>query len=269
MDKVKILPVKSDIVFRLFFADERNLEYLTSFLKSVLRLPDDDYDKIEITDPNLLPEYIGDKLAVIDVKLRTKNGKIIHIEIQLQVTQEMRERIIFYDAKLITEQLGSGDKYKLIQKVISIIITDEDLIKNSSNYHHRFTFYDPETRVEFSDIIEIHSLELSKLPDGTDGTELYDWASFIAAENEEELIMAAERNPNVKEAVVVLRKLSADEQARDMYERREKALRDIDSRERHAEQKGIEKGRAEGRAEIIAQIKKGKSLDDILNENDS
>jgi len=59
--------------------------------------------------------------------------------------------------------------------------------KNSSRYHHRFTFYDQEAGVEFSDIIEIHSLELNKLPDRTDGTELYDWAKFINAESEEEL----------------------------------------------------------------------------------
>ena len=53
--------------------------------------------------------------------------------------------------------------------------------------------------------------------------------------------MVAARNPKVKKAVVTLQRLSADEQARDLYERREKAMRDIDSRERWAY--------AEGRAE--------------------
>jgi hypothetical protein len=36
MDKKNILPVKSDVIFRLFFADERNVEFLVSFLKSAL-----------------------------------------------------------------------------------------------------------------------------------------------------------------------------------------------------------------------------------------
>ena len=71
MDKVKFLPVKSDVVFRLFFADEKNVDFLTGFLKSVLQLPEDEYKEIEIADPYLLPDYIGDKLAVIDVKLHT------------------------------------------------------------------------------------------------------------------------------------------------------------------------------------------------------
>jgi len=243
----KILPVKSDVIFRMFFADERNLDLLTGFLKSVLRLPDDEYSEIVITDPYLLPEYVGDKLAIIDVKLHTKSRKIIHIEIQLHITPEMRERIVFYDAKLITEQLGSGGKYHTIQKVVSIIITDEELIQSSPRYHHRFVFYDFEAGVEFSDIIEIHTLELKKLPERDDGTELYDWAKFIAAESEEDLEMVAEMNPQIQKAVVKLRELSADERARDMYERREKAMRDIDSRERWARAEGKAEGKAEER----------------------
>jgi len=52
MDKKEFLPVKSDIIFRLFFADERNENFLICFLKSVLRLPEDDYNEIEIADPS-------------------------------------------------------------------------------------------------------------------------------------------------------------------------------------------------------------------------
>ncbi len=53
MDDKRILPVKSDIIFRLFFADERNREFLVAFLKSVLRVPEEDYSEIEIVDPHL------------------------------------------------------------------------------------------------------------------------------------------------------------------------------------------------------------------------
>jgi len=168
------------------------------------------------------------------VKLRTSSKKIIHIEIQLSVTPELKERIIYYDAKLIAEQIKSGGDYTVIKKVISIVITDEKLIKNSERYHHRFTFYDREAGVELSDIIEIHTLELMKLPPTADGTELYDWAKFIAAESEEEMNMVAERNPQVGKAVVTFRELTASERTRDLYERREKARRDIASQKRWA-----------------------------------
>jgi predicted transposase/invertase (TIGR01784 family) len=234
MDKSMFLPVKSDIIFRLFFADERNEEFLVSLLKSILRLPEDDYNEIEIADPHLLREFEGDKLAVIDVKLYTKTRKVIHIEIQLKVAEELKNRIILYNSRLITEQIGSGQEYGVIHKVVSIVITDEDLIPFSPRYHHRFTFYDPEAEVEFSDIMEIHSIELKKLPEDNDGTALYDWARFIAAESEEEMDKAAERNEEVKKAMVKYRELTADEQTRDLYERREKARRDQSMYERWA-----------------------------------
>jgi len=249
----KILPVKNDVIFRLFFADERNVDFLKSFLKSVLKLPDEDYNEITIIDPHLLPEYTGDKLSVIDVKLRTKSGKIVHIEIQLKVTPEMKNRIIFYDAKLITEQLGKSERYETIQQVISIIITEEKLIKESAGYHHRFTFYDSSSKIEFSDIIEIYTLELGKLPDLADGTQLYDWAKLIAAETEEELNMIAERNPEVKPATVKILELSGDELVRDRYERQLKAERDLNMWKRFMESEGWAKGEAEGRTKGEAE----------------
>jgi len=226
-DKIRvILPVKSDVVFRLFFADERDTNDLVKFLKAVVRLPEDDYNEIEIADPHLLREFDGDKLAIIDVKLHTKSKKTIHIEIQLRVTPELKERIVYYGSKLITEQLGKGNDYDTIKKVISIVITEEPLIADSPKYHHRFVMYDQEAGIEFSDLLEIHTLELNKLPLTADGTELYDWAKFINAETEEELDMLAERNPQFQPTIVKLRELSADEKARDLYERREKARRD-------------------------------------------
>ena len=54
MQKRTILPIKSDVIFRLFYADERNQEFLISLLKSILRLPDEDYNRIDIADPHLL-----------------------------------------------------------------------------------------------------------------------------------------------------------------------------------------------------------------------
>ena len=262
-DKIRvILPVKSDVVFRLFFADERDTNDLIRFLKAVVRLPEDDYNEIEIADPHLLREFDGDKLAIIDVKLHTKSKKTIHIEIQLRVTPELKERIIYYGSKLITEQLGKGNDYDTIKKVISIVITEEPLIADSPKYHHRFVMFDQEARIEFSDLLEIHTLELSKLPLNADGTELYDWAKFINAETEEELDMLAERNPQFQPTIVKLRELSADEKARDLYERREKARRDHNMFIRAAREEGREKRETE----IVQRLKSLGLSDDVIRQ---
>jgi predicted transposase/invertase (TIGR01784 family) len=239
-------PVKRDIVFRIFFADERNEEELLGFLKSILRLPDDEYDSIKITDPHLLPDYIDEKDTIIDVKLKTKSGKTIHIEMQIKVPATMRNRIIFYSSKLISEQIGCGDDYGEIKQAISIVITSGNLIPDSNDYYHRFVYYDSNSGTEFTDLTEIHTIELGKLPTEPDGTGRYDWAKFIDAETEEELDMIAERNPEIGKARVKLVKLSAEEEVRYRIEREERARRDFRMYMNDAKEEGFAEGKAEG-----------------------
>jgi len=231
MDK-KFLSPKSDLIFKLLFGDARSNEILTAFLKAVLRLPEDDYDEVTIVNPFLLQEYDGDKLGILDVKIKTKSKKIIDIEIQVKPTTEMKERVLFYSSKMITEQVGSGGKFQKIKRVISIIITDYALITESGKYHHRFTLYDYENDVEFTDIIEVNTLELTKIPQAEDGTELWNWLKFLSAEREEDLNMIAEKSPQVKKAVVRLMELSKDEKTRMLYESRQKLEWDYQARER-------------------------------------
>ena len=230
MDRI-FLPVKSDIIFKLFFADKRNIEFLTDFLKSALSIPAEEYDEIIIIDPHLKREHPTDKLGIIDVKLKTVSGKTIHIEIQVAPMPFMRERIAFYDAKMIIEQIGKSDRYETIKQVISIIISEDEFITKSPKYHHRFTMYDKLNDVELTDIVEVHTLELCKIKTGTDNSRLCYWMEFIKAEEEIELEAVAQRDPLIKKAVARLMELSADEQTRMLYELREKERMDNKTRE--------------------------------------
>ncbi|MCL2103323.1 MAG: Rpn family recombination-promoting nuclease/putative transposase, partial [Syntrophorhabdaceae bacterium] len=42
-----------DFVFRLIFGDQRNVDILSAFLRSVLDIPNDEYDHLTIVDPYL------------------------------------------------------------------------------------------------------------------------------------------------------------------------------------------------------------------------
>jgi hypothetical protein len=99
--------------------------------------------------------------------------------------------------------------------------------------------------VELTDLTEIHTVELRKLPPKPDGTALYDWAELIAAETEEKMETIVERNPQMRETVVKLWKLSAEEEARELLELREKQRRDEATAMRWAREQGEEKARAE------------------------
>ena len=41
----KILPPKADVVFKRLFGDERNIDILVDFLKSVLDISENEYEK--------------------------------------------------------------------------------------------------------------------------------------------------------------------------------------------------------------------------------
>ena len=241
MKSKPLLPVKSDFVFKLIFGDQRNVDILGGFLKSILDIPYEDYDHLTVVDPHLKKESVDDKYGILDVKVHTKSGRVIHVEVQLWFIPEMKERCVYYQSKMVTEQISSGEDYSVIKKVVSIIITDYILIEDNKDYHNQFR-YRTKSGMEFTDLMEINVLELSKLPSQADSSELWYWMKFINADNEEEIDMLEQRNPHMSKAVGVLKELSADERTRLIYEEREKARRDIASMIGGAERGGIQKG---------------------------
>ncbi|MDR3181695.1 MAG: Rpn family recombination-promoting nuclease/putative transposase, partial [Planctomycetaceae bacterium] len=191
--------------------------------------------------PHLKADWLDDKLGILDVKIHTTTGKVIDVEIQVAPTAPMRERLIFYLAKMVTEQIGEGYDYAVIKRVISVVITDFELIPKNPAYHHVFRLYDRKHESEFSDLIEVNTLELPKLPKRKDKSKLYDWLQFFKTKKEEELEMLASHNPMIGKAVGILKKLSVDERTRMLAEKQEMLRMDISA--------SIKKGRAEGIAE--------------------
>ena len=81
--------------------------------------------------------------------------------------------------------------------------------------------------VEFTNLTEIHTLELSKLSPDADSSELWYWMKFIKSDDEEVLNMLEQRNLQMRKVVGILKELSADERTRMLYEAQEIARRDI------------------------------------------
>lgn len=245
MSKEYLSP-KSDLIFKMIFGDEKNVDILTAFLKSVLNISIDEYQELKIVDPHLKLYTPNDKLGVLDIKIITKNGISIDIEIQIVNVPQMRERIVFYTSKMITEQISKGESYEHIKKVISIVITDYTLIKENSDYHNTYRLYDKITGSEFTDVLEINTLELSKLPQNEDKSELWNWLAFLKSKKEEEFKMIAQKSPELNKAVCVLAQLSQDEKTKLLAEEQEKAQKDYNACIKGAYDSGIEKGIEKG-----------------------
>jgi predicted transposase/invertase (TIGR01784 family) len=244
-----ILSPTDDWIFKLLFGDERNKSMLIDLLGSFVELPQEEFE-LTFLDTYLKPESEDDKLGILDVKVRTKTGKIIDIEIQVNPVKNIGRRISFYKSKLIVEQISKSELYSVIQKVICVCITDYPLFPDEKEYINSFMFYNPNNGLLFKDIPEeIITLELPKVPVQNDGSGLWDWLQFLKSKSKEEFEMVAERNPEIRKAVDTLYELSSDEQVRMEYERRQKAWRDYHSQIDGYYQDGVQKGRIEGRME--------------------
>jgi len=148
-----ILPPKSNTVFQLLFGDQRNVELLADFLQSVLDIPKDEYRDIIIVNPYLPREYPDKKLGIVDLRIKTRSGQIVHVEIQRDYFTAMKDRVVFYDSSLIAGQIGEKEKFKALKRVITILITNYPLFPKSPPYHHRFTLYDHRAAVEFTNLL--------------------------------------------------------------------------------------------------------------------
>ena len=270
----EILPPTDDWIFKLLFGDERNKSMLIDLLKSFVELPQEEYE-LTYMDTHLKPEFEGDKLGILDVKVKTNTGKIIDIEIQVHPYKNIGKRLSFYKSKLIVEQIGKKEIYTVIQKVICICITSYELFSGIKEYFNSFCFYNPRNGLYFEDIPEeVHTLELSKVPTVNDGTAVWEWLQFLRAKQKEEFEMIAERNPEIRKAVDTLYEISADEEVRAEYEMRQKAWRDRLSQNEgyyqegivEGERKGLVKGREKGHKEILDLLKSGKSPEEIIRE---
>jgi predicted transposase/invertase (TIGR01784 family) len=269
----EILPPTDDWIFKLLFGDERNKSMLADLLKSFVDLPQEEYE-LTFLDPYLKPEAEDDKLGIVDVKVRTKTGKIIDIEIQVNPVKNIGKRISFYKSKLIVEQIGKSELYSVIQRVICICITNYELFPGVEDYLNSFRFYNWKNGLCFEDIPEeLYTLELPKVPVRYDGTGGWEWMQFLRAKKKEEFEMIAAQNPEIRKAVDTLYELSADEKVRAEFEMRQKAWRDRMSQNEGYYQEGLQKKQQEIARNLknmgipISQIAQGTGLtEEEINE---
>jgi predicted transposase/invertase (TIGR01784 family) len=168
----------------------------------------------------------------------------------------MRERIIFYLAKLVTDQIEKGMGYKSIKRSICLIITDYVLAPETDACHDQFLLYSELTKTRFSDIVEIDTLELPKVPANWQDEKLWQWTKFLAGKTMEDFMALAETSPVMKKAVGVLMELNASQRRRMLADARQKARWDEQARFEGAYTNGKEEGVREGKKEQAAMIAK-------------
>jgi predicted transposase/invertase (TIGR01784 family) len=271
-EKDEFVSPLEDFAFSQIFGDQQNLGSTKAFLKTLLDIPADDYDQLKVEDPTLKRFFKKDKKGVVDLKLTTKSGKIIHIELQVEKDENMRSRIMQYATRLVSDQLKKGDKYGEIHQVVSICICDHVLLDEEDDYTN---YYEMRNRKghSFTDLLKVVILELPKLPEKEDEA-VWPWLRFFKCKEQEEFEMLAKKHPELKEAVSCVRNMSLSEQWRAVMSWRwnqKMALRGqkeyIRLELERAKTKAKAEGHAEGHAEKAIEIaRKMKAIGRPLTE---
>src|SRR5262245_41869169 len=105
----KISP-RVDIAFKKIFGVEENKDLLISLINSIVS-EEDQVSEVTLLNPYNPKNFRSDKLSVLDIKAKGKNGKLFNIEIQVSDEGDYDKRALFYWAKLYTEQLQNGQDY--------------------------------------------------------------------------------------------------------------------------------------------------------------
>jgi hypothetical protein len=263
MDNQLLSPLADD-VFKGIFADRRNIGNLAAFLRPIVRLPDEEFSRLSLVDPFLKRLFKKDKQGVLDVKVLTTSGKVINVEVQVGHFTAIRNRILYYLAKLIWEQLRSGDHYDRIQQVIILLICDQLIpgepglsgltvpdsaagtSRGRGGYLNSFVLREEGGGEIFTHLIKIITLELPKVPREKVEDEVWPWARFFTCKGEEEYNMLGKEYPEVGKVVGELKKLSWGERRRLIAEQEEIWRKDRASMANDARNEGLEAGRKIG-----------------------
>jgi predicted transposase/invertase (TIGR01784 family) len=225
MNKEEFSPLYDDAV-KIIFGDQKNIENLAGLLKPILDLPPDDYDTLTIVDPFLKRLFRRDKLGVLDVKVTTKTGRIVNVEIQVKPFSTMRKRIIYYLAKLLVEQLKIGFNYGKLVETVCVVICDYELVQEERNFLNVYGLRNIKSGNLFTNLLKLYIIELPKLPKDDDGSPSWPWLQFFKCRKEEEFNMLAEKHPEVRPIIAEYKKLSWSERRRMIADLKEKYRRD-------------------------------------------
>ena len=173
----------------------------------------------------------------------------------------MIKRSLYYWSKLYEEQLNEGEDYSKLARTVCINILNFKYLK-TEKFHTGYRLKEIDTNEELTDIIEMHFIEIPKLPKESDEKDMLTaWTEFLRNPESEKVRNLEMNVEEIREAKDELVRMSNDKKQREIYEMRSKILKDNVCALNEAERKGIEQGIVKGIKQVAENL-----LDVLDNE---
>lgn len=220
-----------DFVFKKIFGSPENSIVLIGLLNAILKLPRP-IVAVEILNPFNYQEFADAKQIILDVRAKDSLGRWFNIEMQVSTFAGLTQRIVFYACSLYVDQLGKGGNYATLCSAISVCLLNKVLFHDNPKPHHRFQLIDEPSGRRLDHAIEIHTLELPKynLNEATiaQADKLDQWVFLLLRAHEYDAVRLRQLLPGIEfdQAIGVIETIASKTEDRQMYDQREKALRD-------------------------------------------
>lgn len=255
-----LLSPTNDYVFKRVFAEAPEL---LGALINDLRPDLPNITSVEILNPNIEPSELTGKYIILDVLARDAQGHCYNVEVQVRRYGAWHKRGLFYLARTLGGQLGSGEDYGELRASVGLHLLDFDLFTATEAERQqalwRFEMRDEtQPQVSLGNILQMNLVELNKADRlGLSPGPLRAWITFFK-HWQEDLTMAAITHEPVQQAMHRIRQLSADEEARRLAFVRERALHDevsfLNEAKREGLEQGLEQGREQGREQAREEL---------------
>lgn len=221
--------------------------------------------RTELLPTELRRESEDDKQGILDVLIELEDSSMMNMEMQVPYFEFWPNRILFYISKVYSGQIREGEGYDQLRKCIHVSILDFIHFPQDKRCYRKVLFCDADTGEVYTDLMELHILELKKLPpEDQNEAGIIRWMRFLSGKSRKEFDHMAEKDEYIREACGELKKLSLDEKKRLEYELRQKAIRDYNTQIHSAEKRGEQRGIQDTLKRLVkANAEAGKTREEI------
>jgi len=157
----RYLDPKNDLTFKRVFGEHPDL--LMGFLNALMPLPADrQIEEVEYLPAEQVPDILGKKNSLVDVKCKDKSGRVFIVEMQMLWTDDFMNRIVFNAGKAFVRQLDKNMGYHLLQPVYTLAILNENYDRATENFYHHYSIVNRENTEEVIEGLEFVLIELKK-----------------------------------------------------------------------------------------------------------
>lgn len=215
------ISMTNDYLFRALL--QRNNRVLKGLISALLHVSPSDISTAVIMNPIELGSGINNKTFILDIKVSMNDTAILNLEMQVINEHNWPTRSLSYLCRNF-DQLRTGETYQNARPVIQIGLLNFTLFPKFPEFFATYQLLNVKNHSLYSDKLKLCVLDLTRIDLATEEDKQYQldyWASLFKSNTWEELMMLAQKNQYIGEAVETVYQLSQDEKIRMQCEARE------------------------------------------------